>query len=65
MSLLKTSNNITYNSYVPISKSLLYKDEYKNLSSGAKILYEYIVDRWNLSKQNNYCNKKSEVYAFF
>lgn len=65
MKLLKISNSIIYNSYVPISKILLYQEEYRNISSGAKILYEYITDRWNLLKRNNYCNKQNEVYVFF
>lgn len=65
MKLLQTSNNIAYNSYVPISKILLYEEEYRELSSGAKILYEYITDRWNLSKKNNFCNKSNEVYVLF
>lgn len=65
MKLLKISNSIIYNPYVPISKILLYQEEYRNISSGAKILYEYITDRWNLSKKNNKCNEKNEVYILF
>lgn len=65
MKILKLEDYIKYTSYVPVSKQLLYGKEYNKISIGARLLYQYIVDRWNLSKKNNKCNEKNEVYILF
>ncbi len=62
---LKVTDKIEKGAYISIPKCLLYEKEYKELSIGAKILYEFILDRWNLSKRNMLCNEKNEVYILF
>lgn len=63
MKLLKNTDNIVKSCYVKVSKYILYDEELRKMSIGAKLLYIYLTDRWSLSKKNKYTNKKTK-YIF-
>ena len=44
---------------------VLFKDEYKNLSAEAKLLYSLMLDRMQLSAINGWCDKNGEVFIFY
>lgn len=47
-----------------IPKSL-FSDDYKGLSSEAKLLYGLLLDRMELSRKNNFVDENGELYIFF
>ena len=60
MKLLKSTDNIVKNYYFKVSKYILYDEELRKMSIGAKLLYIYLTDIWSLSKRISIYNSFSE-----
>lgn len=51
--------------YITIPKEIFFNKKYKTLSSDAKILYGWLIDRLTLSLKNNWHDKDGNVYLIF
>lgn len=58
-------SEIRQDQYIQIPKELFFNENYKNLSSDAKLLYGLLLDRMELSRINNWINEKGEIYLIF
>lgn len=52
-------------SFYRLPKALCLKQEFKNLSSDAKLLYTLLLDRMALSIKNNWVDKDNHVYVIY
>lgn len=58
-------NELRQYQFIQLPKELLYNPRYKGLSSDSKILYGLLLDRMELSRENNWINEKGEIYLIF
>lgn len=58
-------NELRQHQFLQVPKELLYNQRYKSLSSDAKLLYGLLLDRMELSRDNNWINEKDEIYLIF
>lgn len=58
-------NELRQNQFIQVPKELLYNPRYKELKSDAKLLYGLLLDRMELSRENNWINEKDEIYLIF
>lgn len=58
-------NELRQYQFIQLPKELLYNPRYKGLSSDSKILYGLLLDRMELSRENNWVNEKGEIYLIF
>jgi len=56
------ANEVYEHKYVKIPKELFINKKYAHLNSDAKILYELLLDRMELSRRNGWVNEKGEIY---
>lgn len=52
-------------SYYRIPKALFTDDEYKVLSTDAKVLYGLLLDRMGLSEKNEWVDELNRVYIYY
>ena len=48
--------------FFKMPKALMYQSKYKGLSSNAKIIYSFMLDRLNLSIDNDWCDSLNNYY---
>lgn len=51
-------------SFITLPKSL-FSDYYKNLSCDAKVVYSILLDRTNLSRENNWVDDNKNIYIYY
>ena len=51
--------------FIRLPKILFSDEKFKQLSSDAKILYGYMLDRMSLSVKNQWIDKENRVYIIF
>lgn len=51
--------------FLKIPKTMFIMDEYRKLSSDAKLTYALLYDRLSLSKMNHWINEKNEVFLIY
>lgn len=64
MTVYKLNDYINYN-FLRIPKALFVKEEYKKLSSDAKLVYGLLLDRLSLSQRNGWINENDEIYLIY
>ena len=64
MNLYKINDIINYE-FLKIPKSMFFNENYRKLSSDAKLTYALLYDRLSLSKLNNWINEDYEVYLIY
>lgn len=65
MKLLKITDKIINYQFIPVPNKLLHTKEYFKISSNAKLIYILFIERLGLSRQNNLCNEKDEIYIVY
>lgn len=63
--MINTTPIYESNSFFMTPKELLFSSKYKKLSSDAKFLYTLMLDRHQLSVQNNWKDKDGNTYIIF
>lgn len=58
-------NDIINCEFLKIPKTMFASDEYRKLSSDAKLTYALLYDRLSLSKLNGWINENDEVYLIY
>ncbi len=58
-------NEIRKHQFIQVPKELFHSPRYKCLSSDAKLLYGLLLDRMELSRENNWVNENGEIYLIF
>ena len=58
-------NEIRKHQFIQVPKELFHNPRYKGLSSDSKLLYGLLLDRMELSRENNWVNEKGEIYLIF
>ncbi len=58
-------NDIINCEFLKIPKAMFANDDYRKLSSDAKLTYALLYDRLSLSKLNGWINEKDEVYLIY
>ena len=58
-------NDVISCEFLKIPKSMFANEEYKALSSDAKLTFALLFDRLSLSKLNGWINEKDEVYLIY
>ena len=51
--------------FLRVPKALLTSERYKGLSGDGVLLYSLMVDRVNLSRQNNWVDEQGRIYIYF
>jgi len=64
MNLIKANEIIQYQFYA-IPKALFTEEKYINLSTEAKIIYSFLLDRLGLSQRNYWYDEENNVYLIF
>lgn len=64
MNVYKISDIIKYE-FLKIPKVMFANEDYRRLSSDAKLTYSLLYDRLSLSKLNGWINEKDEVYLIY
>lgn len=64
MNLIKANEIIQYQFYA-IPKALFTEEKYINLSTEAKIIYSFLLDRIGLSQRNYWYDEENNVYLIF
>ena len=64
MNVYKINDIINYE-FLKIPKSMFLNEDYRKLSSDAKLTYALLYDRLSLSKLNNWINEDYEVYLIY
>lgn len=64
MKLYKINDIINYE-FLKIPKAMFANDNYRKLSSDAKLTYALLYDRLSLSKLNGWINENEEVYLIY
>ena len=64
MNVYKINDLINYE-FLKIPKSMFLNEDYRKLSSDAKLTYALLYDRLSLSKLNNWINEDYEVYLIY
>lgn len=64
MNLIKANEIVQYQFYA-IPKALFTEEKYINLSTEAKIIYSFLLDRIGLSQRNYWHDEKNNVYLIF
>lgn len=65
MKLLKITDKIINYQFIPVPNKLLHTKEFFKISSNAKLIYILFIERLGLSRQNNLCNEKDEIYIVY
>ena len=52
-------------SFIQIPKILFSNPIFKKLSTDSKVLYSFMMDRFRLSKKNNWVDSRNRVYIYF
>lgn len=65
MKLLKITDKIINYQFIPVPNKLFHTKEYFKISSNAKLIYILFIERLGLSRQNNLCNEKDEIYIVY
>lgn len=60
-----TANEVLENRFYQLPKFLIHNEEFKKLSSDAKILYSIMRDRHQLSLQNNWIDNDGYVFLIY
>lgn len=58
-------NQYRMNQFIQVPKELFDNQRYKKLSCYSKLLYGLLLDRMELSRKNNWVNKKDEIYLIY
>lgn len=58
-------NDVISCEFLKIPKSMFANEEYKSLSSDAKLTFALLFDRLSLSKLNGWINERDEVYLIY
>lgn len=58
-------NELRQYKFIQVPQELIYNPRYKGLSSDAKLLYGLLLDRMELSRENNWVNENGEIYLIF
>ena len=58
----KKTDKLSFESFMKFPRELLTKEEYKNLSPNAMLLYSILTDRLDLSFKQIESNKKIQFY---
>ena len=58
-------NDIINCEFLKIPKTMFANEEYRKLSSDAKLTYALLYDRLSLSKLNGWINENDEVYLIY
>lgn len=58
-------NDVISCEFLKIPKAMFIMDDYRSLSSDAKLTYALLYDRLSLSKMNNWMNEKDEVFLIY
>lgn len=51
--------------YYQMPKALIYQERYKGLSTEAKVLYCFMLDRRSLSAKNGWKDERGRTYIYF
>ena len=51
--------------FFPLPKILFFDERFSHIPCECKLLYSMMLDRTNLSKENNWCDENGKVYIFF
>lgn len=62
---LYKANEVLQYKYISIPKELFINPQYSKLSSDSKLIYGFIVDRFELSIKNKWADEKGNVYLIF
>ncbi|MBX9179388.1 hypothetical protein HCG68_00255 [Paeniclostridium sordellii] len=57
-----TKNDMTKELFFKLPKALMYETKYKDMSANAKILYSMLLDRTNLSIENDWFDSNDRAY---
>ncbi len=58
-------NEIMQYKYINVPKELFINPKYKKLSSDAKLLYGFLLDRFSLSVRNNWRDENGYIFLIF
>lgn len=64
MKLYKINETLQH-SYYQMPQELFCNEKYKKISTEAKVIYAFLLNRMNLSRMNKWINDKGEIYLIY